>query len=84
MQGVVGAGPAAHRFANPPDDGQLVGVGTGRYSGQGWGRAEAGLEAAPLAAPAHLTSPDEEGECGGSGLRRGETGLGEHIAGWTR
>ena len=81
VQRIVGAGPAAHRLADASNDGQLMGVGARRQSGQPSRGAEARLEASPLATATHLPSVDEEGEGGGACLWRWEAGFGEDVAG---
>ena len=81
VKGVMGTRPAAHRFAHPADDGQLVGVGTRRHGGEGRSRDEGGLEGpAALATAPHLPPADEEGEHRESRLRGGEASFGENVA----
>lgn len=80
MKGVMGTRPAAYRFAHPADDRKFVGVGTWRDGRNRWSRGKSGLEgAAALATAAHLPPADEEGECWGSRLRRGEASFWENV-----
>lgn len=76
----MGTTPSPYGSAHSANDRKFVGVGTGWDSRRGWRRSKTGLEgAAALAAAAHLPPADEEGEGRGSGLRRGEPSLGEHV-----
>lgn len=80
----MGAGPPADRFAHSADDGQFVGVGTWRDGRKRRGRGEVGLEgAAALAAPAHLSPANQEGEHRQSCGRGGEASFGENVSGQT-
>lgn len=78
---VMGTRPAAHRFADSPDDRQLVGVSTRREGSKRWSWSKARLEAPSLTASPHLPPANDERESRRSSLRQRETGFRKNVSG---